>query len=52
MSKTYHYAYIDENGTERHMELQTNNSYAAARREFTNECARNGWEFIYFRRAN
>lgn len=54
MSKfyTYYAAYIDENFVRREIEIESTANYTTRRREFTNECARNGWEFIYFRRAN
>ena len=47
----FHFAYIDENGIEQHKEQITGARFTEARVSFTNDCKRNSWQFLYFRRA-
>lgn len=48
----YHAAYIDREFRKHEIEIESTAIYTERRRWFTNECARNNWEFIYFRRVD
>ena len=45
----YKAAYRTADGRENHIDIESGANYTQRRREFTNECKRNGWEFLFFR---
>ena len=54
MSKIYKYiaSYADEDFCKHVVEIESTADLNERKRAFEFECAVNGWDFIYFRRAN
>lgn len=44
----YEAGYKDTAGNENHYIIESGAKFTQRRREFTNECKRNGWELLYF----
>lgn len=45
----YKAGYKDKAGVEKHIKFESRALFTQSRREFTNECHLNGWEFLYFK---